>query len=139
MSSVLLAVATVRLRTVHRVALGASGFDVRDVERPEEIANRLDRASVDLMVIDVTRRFGGGALLQQLARDAELPGQVLALTPVDEPAAVLAALRAGADDYLPVTAGSERVVAAVRRLLGETAPLSPRSAAPAEVGGSDDA
>jgi DNA-binding NarL/FixJ family response regulator len=115
-TSVLLAAATVRLRSTHRVALAASGFDVHEVARPEEIGNRLARASIDVMVIDVTRDYGGSALLQQLSRDADLPPGVLALTPVDQPAIVLAALDAGADDYLPITAASERVVAAVRRI-----------------------
>jgi DNA-binding NtrC family response regulator len=86
-TSVLLAAATVRLRSTHRVALAASGFDVHEVARPEEIGNRLARASIDVMVIDVTRDYGGSALLQQLSRDADL-----------------------------ITAASERVVAAVRRI-----------------------
>jgi DNA-binding NarL/FixJ family response regulator len=130
-SSVLLAVATVRLRTVHRVALAASGFDVHDIERPEEIANRLARSAIDLLVIDVTTRFGGSALLHQLARDADLPDRVLALTPVNEPSVVSAALDAGADDYLPVTASAARVVATARRLMGEAQQL----ADPAPAGG----
>jgi DNA-binding response OmpR family regulator len=117
-TTVLLAAATVRLRTLHRVALAASGFEVHEVARPEEIGNRLARGSIDAMVIDVTRLYGGSALLQQLSHDAELPSAVLALTPVDQPAIVLAALDAGADDYLPITAGSERVVAAVARIVG---------------------
>ena len=116
MSSVLLAVATVRLRAVHRVALEAAGFDVHVTDRPDEIAIRLARSSIDIMVIDVTQAFGGNALLQQLYRDADLPDAVLALTPVNVPPVVLSALDSGADDYLPVTAGSDRVVAAVQRL-----------------------
>ena len=56
------------------------------------------------MVIDVTSSFGGSALLQQLSRDADLPAGVLALTPVNDPAVVLASLDAGAADYLPITA-----------------------------------
>lgn len=136
MTSVLLAVATVRLRTVHRVALAASGFDVYDIEHPEKIAHRLTRSSIDAMVIDVTRRFGGSALLQQLSHDADLPSAVLALTPVNDPVVVLAALDAGADDYLPVTAGAERVVAAVQRIVGR--PESETESAPANIGGEVD-
>ncbi|MEL7210611.1 MAG: hypothetical protein AAGK32_20655, partial [Actinomycetota bacterium] len=77
MTTVLLAVATTRVRTLLRVALDAAGNDVHDVERPEEIANRLARVRFDVMVIDVTRSFGGSALLHQLSRDAELPDHVL--------------------------------------------------------------
>ena len=115
-TSVLLAAATVRLRAVHRVALAADGFDVHQVERPDEIISRLARVPVDALVIDVTRAFGGSALLHQVARDAELPAVVLALTPVNDPAVVHAALEAGASDYLPITVSADRVVAAVRRL-----------------------
>jgi DNA-binding NarL/FixJ family response regulator len=135
-TSVLLAVATVRLRTVHRVALAASGFDVYDVERPDEIANRLARSGIEAMVIDVTRAFGGSALLHQLSRDADLPAGVLALTPVNDPTVVLAALAAGADDYLPISAGSERVVAAVRRIAGGPRPHV--SSARVTIGGASD-
>lgn len=116
--SVLLAAATVRLRAMHRVALAADGFDVHQVERPDEIISRLDRVRVDAMVIDVTKAFGGSALLHQVARDAQLPPAVLALTPVNDPAVVHAALEAGASDYLPITVSADRVVAAVRRLVG---------------------
>jgi len=101
--------------------MAASGLDVHVVERPEEIANRLTRSGIDIMVIDVTSSFGGSALLQQLSRDADLPAGVLALTPINDPSVVLASLDAGADDYLPVTAGSERVLAAVRRIVGAAA------------------
>lgn len=116
MTSVLFAAATVRLRSVHGVALGAAGFDVHEIARPELIASRLATAHIDAMVIDVTSSFGGRALLHQLARDADLPSAVLALTPVNEPAVVQAALDAGADDYLPVSASADRVVAAVQRI-----------------------
>lgn len=115
-TSVLLAAATVRLRAMHRVALAADGFDVHQVERPDEIIGRLSRVRIDAMVIDVTTAFGGSALLKQVAQDAQLPAAVLALTPVNDPTIVHAALDAGADDYLPITASSDRVVAVIRRL-----------------------
>jgi DNA-binding NarL/FixJ family response regulator len=115
-TSVLLAAATVRIRSMHRVALAADGFDVHQVERPDEIIGRLVRVPVDALVIDVTKAFGGSALLHQVARDAQIPPAVLALTPVNDPALVQAALAAGASDYLPITVGADRVVAAVRRL-----------------------
>ena len=136
MTTVLLAVGTVRLRTVYRVAMAASGLDVHVVERPEEIANRLTRSGIDVMVIDVTSSFGGSALLQQLSRDADLPAGVLALTPINDPGVVLASLDAGADDYLPVTAGSERVLAAVRRIVGAAAPGPDPTAV--TIGGTND-
>jgi DNA-binding response OmpR family regulator len=119
-TTVLLAVATARLRTVHRVALSADGFDVHEIERPDQIVNCLSRSPIDAMVIDVTRSFGGSALLHQLCRDAELPPVVVALTPVNDPVVVHAALDAGATDYLPVSALSERVVASVRRQTSNT-------------------
>jgi DNA-binding NarL/FixJ family response regulator len=115
-TSVLLAAATVRVRAMHRVALAADGFDVHQVERPDEVISRLTTVPMDAMVIDVTQAFGGSALLQQVASDAQLPPAVLALTPVNDPAVVQAALNAGATDYLPVTVSADRVVAAVRRL-----------------------
>jgi DNA-binding NarL/FixJ family response regulator len=62
-----------------------------------------------------------------------MPARVLALTPVDEPPVVLAALDAGADDYLPITAGAERIVAAVRRLDGS----GPAERVPAAIPASD--
>ena len=101
-TTVLLAAATVRVRAMHRVALAADGFVVHQVERPDEVISRLTRVPMDAMVIDVTKAFGGSALLQQVASDAQLPPAVLALTPVNDPAVVQAALNAGATDYLPV-------------------------------------
>lgn len=133
MTVLLLALATVRRRAEHRAALAAAGFDVHDVARPDGIANVLTRTPVGAMVIDVTRAFGGSALLHQLAADVGLPPRVLALTPPDDPAVVDAALAAGADEYLPVSTPADRVVATVHRLVGD--PRRAQVEAPGPVDG----
>ena len=72
----------------------------------------------DLVLLDLNLPDGRGLDLLAEIRQRRLPVAVLALTSLGDEDAVIAALRAGADDYLPKSEGfAERVAATARAMM----------------------
>jgi DNA-binding response OmpR family regulator len=100
-----------------RAALGKSGFTVTWVKDGQGVANLLQGADFDAMVLDIGLPGSSGVeVLRRLRADGHmLP--VLMLTARDATRDKVASLDSGADDYLVKTADMEELTARLRALI----------------------
>lgn len=85
---------------INQTALMMEGYKVLEATTAAECLNRLDTEDVDLIVLDVMLPDGNGvALCAQIKQKYEVP--ILFLSALGENKDIIAALRAGGDDYLP--------------------------------------
>ena len=104
--------------------LTAHGYDVRGAPDGEEALRAWEHARPDLVLVDLgLPGIGGLAVVRRIRREATTP--IIILSAHDQERDKVAALDAGADDYLTKPFGMAelhaRLRAALRRTLGTTA------------------
>lgn len=82
----------------------------------------------DVVLLDIHLPGGGGDQVVRAVRNRVPEVRFLALSVSDDPADVIAAIRAGARGYVTKSLSSAELVAAVRRVAGGDAVFSPRLA-----------
>ena len=100
MNTILLVEDNPHIMKINQTALMMEGYRILEATTAAECLNRLDTEDVDLIVLDVMLPDGNGvALCEQIKRKYEVP--ILFLSALGENKDIIAALRAGGDDYLP--------------------------------------
>ena len=104
--------------------LAAHGYEVREAPDGEEALRLWDQARPDLVLLDLgLPGIDGLAVVRRIRREANTP--IIILSALDQERDKVAALDAGADDYLTKPFGmaelQARVRAAMRRALGPAA------------------
>ena len=121
MPTILIAEDAAHVRRVCKVILEEHGFRVLEAEDGLEAVSHYARHRPDVVMLDINmpRLDGLGALgrIKQLDPSA----RVIMVTATGEQAKVLAAIRAGARDYVVKPFQVRRVLQAVRKLLPERA------------------
>lgn len=106
----------VQIRRLLRLTLDAAGYAVREAENGRLGLDEIVRRTPDLVVLDLgLPDLGGLEVLRQLREWSRVP--VLVLTVRSAEADKVAALDAGADDYLTKPFGSAELGARVRAML----------------------
>ena len=112
--------------TRHAIAsnLGAHGYDVREAPDGEEALRLWEQGRPDLVLLDLgLPGIDGLAVVRHIRREATTP--IIILSALDQERDKVAALDAGADDYLTKPFGmaelQARARAAMRRVLGPVA------------------
>ncbi|MPZ00906.1 MAG: response regulator [Actinophytocola sp.] len=94
--------------------------------RVEEAATLVKRTRAELAIVDLAMPpLGGAAAIRQI-KHLHPDTRVLALSGADDRELAVAALRAGADGYLPKSADPEMLVAPLQTLAAGFAVLAPR-------------
>jgi DNA-binding response OmpR family regulator len=105
-----------RIRRATRLALGVEGYDVVEAESGEAALVALGRGGVDLVVVDLMLPGMSGFELCHAIRDSSaLP--VVVVTARTDTHDVVAALEAGADDYVTKPFSIAELAARLRALL----------------------
>ncbi len=113
----------VQIRRLLRVTLEAAGYRVRDAENGALGLNEAAVARPDAVILDLSLPdLGGLAVLRRLREWCQAP--VLILSVRGEEADKIAALDAGADDYLTKPFGGGELLARLRVLLRRAQPAS---------------
>jgi two-component system KDP operon response regulator KdpE len=106
----------VQIQRLLRITLEAAGFDVVEADTGRIGLEEAARAQPDAIVLDLgLPDMGGLDVLKQLREWSKLP--VLVLTVLAEEREKVAALDAGADDYLTKPFGSAELTARIRAIL----------------------
>jgi two-component system KDP operon response regulator KdpE len=101
------------IRNFLRVALSAAGFTVSDVENAHYALKTIEAKPPDLVILDLgLPDMDGKALLEKVRTWSPLP--VIVLSARDQEQEKVAALEAGADDYLTKPFGTAELLARVR-------------------------
>jgi two-component system KDP operon response regulator KdpE len=126
-----------QIRRVMRVALTGQGYEVDDARSGEEALDKVRERRVDLVLLDLNMSgMGGLEACRMLRTHSEIP--IIVVTVKDSEADTIAALDAGADDYVTkpfsMPSLSARIRAALRRTGGPAgAPLGIVRFGPVEV------
>ena len=100
MNTILLVEDNPHIMKINQTALVMEGYRVLEATTAAECLNRMDTDNVDLIVLDVMLPDGNGVdLCTQIKQKYEVP--ILFLSALGENTDIIAALRAGGDDYLP--------------------------------------
>lgn len=100
MNTILLVEDNPHIMKINQTALVMEGYKVLEATTAAECLNRMDTDNVDLIVLDVMLPDGNGVdLCTQIKQKYEVP--ILFLSALGENTDIIAALRAGGDDYLP--------------------------------------
>lgn len=100
MNTILLVEDNPHIMKINHMALMMEGYRILEATTAADCLNRLDAEDVDLIVLDVMLPDGNGvALCEQIKQKYEVP--ILFLSALGENKDIIAALRAGGDDYLP--------------------------------------
>lgn len=110
------------LRTLLVRGLTRSGFSVVAFASAEAAARHLDREPCDIVVLDVRLPGKDGLALLRALRAAAFRGRVICLSGLDAVQHRVAALDAGADDYLVKPFSLEELRARMRALLRRRVP-----------------
>jgi two-component system KDP operon response regulator KdpE len=106
----------VQIQRLLRITLEAAGFEVVEADTGRMGLEEAARAQPDAIVLDLgLPDMGGLEILKQLREWSKLP--VLVLTVLAEEREKVAALDAGADDYLTKPFGSAELTARIRAIL----------------------
>src|SRR5476651_2049343 len=118
----------VQIRRLLRLTLEAAGYRVREAETGSLGLNEAAVARPDAVILDLSLPdMGGLDVLRRLREWSQLP--VLILSVRGEEAAKIAALDAGADDYLTKPFGGGELLARMRVLLRRAQPVTETSVA----------
>jgi two-component system KDP operon response regulator KdpE len=110
------------IRRALRVALGDQGYDASAVGSGEEAVAAVEHARPDVLLIDLAMPGIGG--LEAIRRIRERwPVPIIVLSVMGQERDKVAALDAGADDYLTKPFGMEELVARIRVALRHAAAL----------------
>lgn len=100
MNTILLVEDNPHIMKINHTALMMEGYRILEAVTAAECLAVLDRENVDLIVLDVMLPDGNGvALCTNIKQRYEVP--ILFLSALGENKDIIAALRAGGDDYLP--------------------------------------
>ena len=100
MNTILLVEDNPHIMKINQTALMMEGYRILEATTVAECLHRLNTEDVDLIVLDVMLPDGNGvALCEQIKQKYEVP--ILFLSALGENEDIIAALRAGGDDYLP--------------------------------------
>lgn len=100
MNTILLVEDNPHIMKINQTALMMEGYRILEATTAAECLHRLATDDVDLIVLDVMLPDGNGiSLCEQIKQKYEVP--ILFLSALGENDDIIAALRAGGDDYLP--------------------------------------
>ncbi len=100
MNTILLVEDNPHIMKINETSLVMEGYRVLQAETAAACLEMLRNHDIDLIVLDIMLPDGNGvALCSQIKREYEVP--ILFLSALGENADIIAALRAGGDDYLP--------------------------------------
>lgn len=100
MSTILLVEDNPHIMKINHASLVMEGYRVLEASTAAQCLQALQTSDVDLIILDVMLPDGNGvALCAQIKHQYEIP--ILFLSALGENADIIAALRAGGDDYLP--------------------------------------
>jgi two-component system KDP operon response regulator KdpE len=108
--------------------LEASGYAVATTGSTAETLDRWPRAHPDLVLVDLHMPGGGMELVKAITRETSIP--VIVLSADDQESVKVAALDAGAEDYITKPFAAAELLARIRVALRRTA----RDTRPIEVG-----
>ena len=114
------------VRHLLSICLKAQDYTVHEVKNGREVIQYLDREIPDLIILDISLNGPDGLDLLKTIRlkDGHVP--VLVLSMHDESTYAERALRAGANGYIMKHEAAEKVLVAIRRILGGEVYLSDR-------------
>jgi two-component system KDP operon response regulator KdpE len=119
--TVLVVEGEIQLRRLLRLCLGDAGFAVREAETGRAALEEIRREAADAVVLDLEMSdLGGSELLSAMREQSASP--VLVLSSSSQEASKVAALDAGADDYLTKPFGSGELAARLRAMLRRIKP-----------------
>jgi len=108
-----------QIRRVMRVSLTAQGYEVDDVTNGEAALDRLRERTADLVLLDMNMPgMGGLETCRAMRADSEIA--IIMLTVRDTEADKVAALDAGADDYVTKPFNMPELLARIRAALRRT-------------------
>jgi two-component system KDP operon response regulator KdpE len=113
-----------QIRRVLRTALVAQGYEVVDARNGEEALEKLRDEKLDLVILDVNMPGVNGLEACRSIRSTS-DVAIIMLTVRDEESDKVAALDAGADDYMTKPFGSPELLARIRAALRRSPQLSP--------------
>jgi len=113
-----------RIRTAVKLALEDEGWTVDEAASGEEAIKLFNRASPDVVLIDIMLPgMDGFELCRTLRRHSDVP--IVMVTARNDTHDVVAGLEAGADDYLTKPFAPKELSARIRALLRRIRPISP--------------
>ena len=113
-----------RIRTAVKLALEDEGWTVDEAASGEEAIELFNRASPDVVLIDIMLPgMDGFELCRTLRRHSDVP--IVMVTARNDTHDVVAGLEAGADDYLTKPFAPKELSARIRALLRRIRPISP--------------
>src|SRR5471032_1047391 len=122
------------LRRVLRMTLAALGFDVAESSNGEQALKELERRHFEVVLLDVNMPgMGGIETCRQIRRKAPQL-QILMLTVRDKEADMIAALDAGADDYITKPFSIPELAARLRSAVRRSTAGAPDTEAPIAIG-----
>ncbi len=105
-------------RARFRSILSQGGYAAFEATRDDDVVSQARDIRPHLIILDLDAGLDGGAVCQAIRGDCAIAGTpVLILTASHDDPAVLAGLRAGADDYATKDSAPELILARVRRLV----------------------
>lgn len=100
MSTILLVEDNPHIMKINHASLMMEGYQILEAATAAECIRMLETNDVDLIILDIMLPDGNGvALCSEIKHKYEIP--ILFLSALDENKDIIAALRAGGDDYLP--------------------------------------
>jgi two-component system, OmpR family, KDP operon response regulator KdpE len=107
------------IRRVMRATLVAQGYEVADVRTAEEAIDKIRAGNYDLVLLDVNLPGMGGLEACRVIRGmrASIDAAIIMLTVRDSEKDKVAALDAGADDYVTKPFGTPELLARIRAAL----------------------
>jgi DNA-binding response OmpR family regulator len=113
-----------RIRTAVKLALEDEGWIVDEAGSGEEAIEMFQRATPDVVLIDIMLPgIDGFELCRNLRRHSDVP--IVMVTARNDTHDVVAGLEAGADDYLTKPFAPKELSARIRALLRRLRPISP--------------
>ncbi|MEK7288386.1 MAG: sigma-54 dependent transcriptional regulator, partial [Elusimicrobiota bacterium] len=98
--------------------LKAKGYETRAAAAAREAHKILERQNIDLVLLDLTLQGLSGLDLLKKIRQAEPAAAVIVLTGNVDIATAVAAIKAGAHDYITKPFGHEQLLLAIEKALG---------------------
>jgi two-component system KDP operon response regulator KdpE len=110
-----------QIRRVLRTTLASRGYEIVDAASGEEAVEGIRATRPDLILLDVNMPgMGGIAACREIRQQSDIP--IVMLTVRDSERDKVAALDAGADDYVVKPFGIEELLARIRAALRRAAP-----------------
>lgn len=93
------------------------GFDVETVDDGDVAINELQRASYDVVVLDIRMPRLNGIEVLKFMKDHGIRSKVVILTAVDDLAVAMEAVKNGANDYLTKPYDLDKLLRCIRKVL----------------------